>query len=96
VGDGRQAFEAIKKTRYDLVLMDCQMPEMDGYEATRRIRRAGRAHVPIIALTAGASNTERQLAVEAGMDAFVSKPVHRDELARVLEELLSTTKPVHP
>jgi signal transduction histidine kinase/ActR/RegA family two-component response regulator len=94
--NGLEAVEKYLAGQYSAVLMDCQMPEMDGYEATRRIRRAGRAHVPIIALTAGASNTERQLAVEAGMDAFVSKPVHRDELARVLEELLSTTKPVHP
>jgi len=70
--------------------MDCQMPEMDGYEATRRIRRAGRSRVPIIALTAGASNTDRQMAIDAGMDGFVSKPVHRDELMRVLEQFLSS------
>jgi signal transduction histidine kinase/ActR/RegA family two-component response regulator len=94
--NGAEAVEKYLAGEYLAVLMDCQMPEMDGYEATRRIRQAGRAHVPIIALTAATSNTERQLALDAGMDGFVSKPVHRDELARVLEEMLSTLQPVHP
>ena len=92
VGDvannGVEAVEKALANRYAAVLMDCQMPEMDGYEATRRIRQAGQTGLPIVALTAGASSTERQLALDAGMDAFISKPVHRKELARVLEQIL--------
>ncbi len=77
--NGLEAVEKCSAREYAAILMDCQMPEMDGYEATRRIKRADRYRTPIIALTAGVGREDRQLAIEAGMDAFVSKPVHRDE-----------------
>jgi signal transduction histidine kinase/ActR/RegA family two-component response regulator len=89
VGTGAEALERCLTRSYAAVLMDCQMPEMDGYEATRRIRQAGRTNLPIIALTAGASATERQLALDTGMDAFIAKPVRREELARALEGFLN-------
>jgi signal transduction histidine kinase/ActR/RegA family two-component response regulator len=87
--NGVEAMEKSLAKPYAAVLMDCQMPEMDGYEATRRIRQAGQTRLPIVALTAGASSSERQLALDAGMDGFISKPVHRNELAQVLEQLLN-------
>lgn len=86
--NGLEALEKCSAGEYAVVLMDCQMPEMDGYEATRQIRQAAKARVPIIALTAGASSRERQMALDAGMDGFVTKPVRRDELARVLASVL--------
>jgi len=92
--NGIQAVEKCKNKDYALVLMDIQMPEMDGYEATRCIRTLNRPRVPIIALTAGASQAEERLALDAGMDGFVSKPVHRDELANTLGPFLANSE--HP
>lgn len=89
--NGVDALEKCLAGKYALMLMDCQMPEMDGYEATRRIRQAGRIHLPIVALTAGASSTEKQTALAAGMDAFVTKPMSRNELGQVLEQFLCPT-----
>jgi len=86
--NGAEAVHMCLARRYALILMDCQMPEMDCYEATRRIRNAG-LRIPIIAVTAGAAESNRQSALAAGMDAFVSKPIRRDELARVLETFLA-------
>ena len=91
--NGVEALEKCSAKEYALVFMDCQMPEMDGYEATRQIRQSAKARVPIIALTAGASSTERQMALDAGMDGFVTKPVRRDELARILEPILRPAAP---
>ena len=71
---------------YDIVFMDCQMPEMDGYQAVREIRRreaAGR-RVPVIALTAHALDDDRQRCLEAGMNEYLKKPVSPEELGRVL------------
>jgi len=90
--NGLEAIEKCLNTNYAVVLMDCQMPEMDGYQATAKIRQAASRHIPIIALTAGATAEERQLALNAGMDAFISKPVRREELARVVGQFTKTGK----
>ena len=93
-GNGEEAVAAVLGGRYDVVLMDCQMPVLDGLEATRRIRRAHResraAHVPaIIALTANATNEDRQACLEAGMDAYLTKPVRGPVLQRTLQRLVT-------
>ncbi len=89
VGNGREALDALAQGRYDIVLMDMQMPELDGLEATRRIRAmAGdAARVPIVAMTANARDDDRLACRAAGMDAFVSKPIDFDELDATLRAL---------
>jgi PAS domain S-box-containing protein len=87
VEDGRAAVAAVERERFDAVLMDVQMPELDGFEATARIRlseASGGAHVPIIAMTAHAMEGDRERCLRAGMDGYVSKPVKTEELARAL------------
>ncbi|MCF7935916.1 MAG: response regulator, partial [Synergistales bacterium] len=91
VGNGREALDALERIPYDLVLMDVQMPEMDGYEATRRIRRSPQVDdpaVPVVAMTAHAMEGDRRRCLEAGMDDYVSKPVAPQALVAVLERLL--------
>jgi signal transduction histidine kinase/ActR/RegA family two-component response regulator len=85
--DGREAVEAASRQAYDVILMDCQMPELDGYEATREIRRLERPtrHTPVVALTANAMKGDRERCLEAGMDDYLSKPVTMAELTKVLE-----------
>ncbi len=91
VGNGTQAITAFAAQRFDLVLMDVQMPEMDGFEATAAIRdneRGSGQHVPIIAMTAHAMKGDRQRCIDAGMDGYVAKPITAQELFRAIDELV--------
>jgi signal transduction histidine kinase/DNA-binding response OmpR family regulator len=87
VGNGVEALAALTRGPVDVVLMDCEMPDMNGFDATREIRRreAGRAHTPIIAMTANAMDSDRQRCLDAGMDDYLSKPVRAQLLCTVLE-----------
>jgi len=91
--NGREAFEEWERARYDVVLMDVQMPEMDGLEATARIRdleeqRGVAKRTPIIAMTANAMKGDKELCLEAGMDGYVSKPVKRQTMFAEIERVL--------
>jgi len=90
--NGRQALQLLRAERFDVVLMDCQMPEMDGYDATRALRRADSGvldcAVPIIAMTANALAGDRERCVAAGMNDYLAKPVNRTQLSAALRTLL--------
>ncbi|TWI74207.1 PAS domain S-box-containing protein [Desulfobotulus alkaliphilus] len=106
VANGLEALEAVKSLPYDLILMDVMMPEMDGLEAARRIRKmeteegghgggltpSAKGRIPIIAMTAGAMQQDRDRCLEAGMDDFVPKPVEPEGLAEVLGKWLAIQK----
>ncbi len=94
VTDGRQAVEAFSKNRYDLVLMDVQMPVMDGYEATRAIRASSNGHstMPILAMTASAMKGDREKCLDAGMDDYISKPVILHDLQAKIEKWVGETR----
>src|ERR1019366_4993761 len=91
--NGREAVEMFEMTHHDLIFMDCQMPELDGYAASRSIRsrEGGGRRVAIVAMTAEAMEGSRELCLEAGMDDYISKPVKRGEICEVLRKWLAST-----
>jgi two-component system sensor histidine kinase/response regulator len=93
---GGEAVSAIRAGSYDAILMDCQMPVMDGYEATAEVRRieGGGRHTPIIAMTAAAMDGDREACLVAGMDDYLTKPVRPDDVAAVLERWVAAPVPL--
>ncbi|MTV48084.1 response regulator [Heliobacillus mobilis] len=92
VNNGQEALQKLEQNKYDLILMDCQMPVMDGFETTRAIRNIEAetgGHVPIIAMTANAMPGDQELCLLAGMDDYMSKPISPDKLSRLLERWLA-------
>jgi CheY-like chemotaxis protein len=88
--NGREAVDAVAREAFDLVLMDVQMPEMDGFEATREIRRKEQStgtHIPIVAMTAGAFKDDRERCLDAGMDDYLSKPIRSAALYEIIEAI---------
>jgi CheY-like chemotaxis protein len=95
VRTGRDAVAAVRSQAVDLVLMDVEMPEMDGFEATRILRAAERdtgSHVPIVALTARAMRGDREQCLDAGFDGYVAKPIRAEQLYRAIEETLAAVE----
>jgi osomolarity two-component system sensor histidine kinase NIK1 len=94
--NGRKAVEAARGHRFDLILMDVQMPEMGGFEATAKIRelekRQGKGHTPIVAMTAHAIQGYREKCLEGGMDGYISKPIHAESLKQTIESFLNLSK----
>jgi CheY-like chemotaxis protein len=89
--NGRVALERAREQAFDLILMDVQMPEMDGYEAARLLREEGN-ETPIVAMTAYAMQSDRERAMAAGMNDFCTKPINRDEFERVMRTYLATAR----
>ncbi|MGD0197973.1 MAG: PAS domain S-box protein [Solirubrobacteraceae bacterium] len=95
--DGREALTSLANAQFDAVLMDCQMPVLDGYDATRELRareQSSGAHMPVIAMTAHAMEGDRQHCIECGMDDYISKPMRREELRAILERWIPADRPV--
>jgi CheY-like chemotaxis protein len=92
---GKEVLDALRAARFDLVLMDLQMPEMDGFAATREIRTAeqdGREHLPVIAMTAHAMEGDREECLAAGMDGYLAKPTNSEELRQMIERVMTARK----
>jgi PAS domain S-box-containing protein len=93
VASGAEALAALQRGKYDLVLMDCQMPQMDGFEATRRMRELGGPDIPVVAVTADAMAGDRERCIREGMNDYLSKPVEMRQLAEVLAKWLPQCAP---
>jgi len=92
VGNGREAVNAVEDERFDLVLMDVQMPELDGIQATAAIREKERVsglHIPIVAVTAHAMKGDEERCLAAGMDGYLSKPIRAESLTKAIEAMVS-------
>jgi two-component system sensor histidine kinase/response regulator len=97
-GNGREALEALERASYDLVLMDIQMPEMDGLEAIEKIREKEKLtgkHLPVVALTAHAMKGDEERCLTAGMDGYLTKPIRPQELDDVLDKYVSERTAMH-
>ena len=96
-GNGREALDRHAQNRYEAIFMDCQMPEVDGYEATAEIRRreGARRHTPVIAMTASTMKGDRERCLDAGMDHYIGKPMHPDSLDDVIAEVIPLDLPAH-
>ena len=90
-GDGRKLLVLVLREQFDMVFMDVQMPRMDGFEATREVRRQeaqGAAHLPIVAMTAHAMDGDREWCLEAGMDDYISKPIDPAEMFAAIDRVM--------
>ncbi len=97
--DGKEALAALEREPYDLILMDVQMPGMDGFEATAAIREKEKAtgrHIPIVAMTAHAMKGDRERCLDAGMDGYVAKPIRAHDLVEAIEDLVPTPSSKRP
>ena len=94
-GSGADALEILGQESFDLVFMDCQMPEMDGFEVTKRIRRLPdkRSRLPIVAMTAAALTGDRERCLDAGMDDYITKPIDPDRLANLRNTVRTPIRP---
>ena len=91
--DGMQALDAVKRNNYGLVFMDCQMPVMDGYEATQAIRQfLDGQRLPIIAVTANAMEGDREKCLNAGMDDYIAKPLRKEKVREVVSRWVPTAQ----
>jgi len=95
IANGREALENVKKTRYDLILMDIMLPEMNGFEITKEIRKFEKENkvekpVPIIALTANTYDNDREKCFLAGMNEYLAKPFTAEQLVEVIQKFIST------
>jgi CheY-like chemotaxis protein len=96
VNNGREAMETLADQDFDAVLMDVQMPEMDGLQTTAAIRAGEEGtdrHLPILAVTAHALHSDREICLDAGMDGYLSKPIQSAQLLQALAEVLSFARP---
>ena len=95
VGNGKEAVEAVRSVPYDMVFMDCNMPEVDGFEATRLIREMEHNHkqTVIIAMTANALKGDKEKCLEAGMDDYIAKPVRQNDLAAMVDHWSGAPNP---
>jgi CheY-like chemotaxis protein len=93
VTNGREVLQALEKQHFDLVLMDIQMPEMDGYTAVQGIRNELHSTIPVIAMTAHAMAGEREKCLQMGMNEYISKPINEDELYRLIQLYIGKLPP---